>query len=295
MPDPGESASLNRRMRNVVLFAVSPRWRTLAVNADALATTAAFEPVKQTARMLAGVAEVHGERVFIKRVSEGSWLKGLLTRIRGSRARRAIRGASILAGGGFRRPELLAAVEARSFGSARGSIILGEALDGARVLDAVYFRGGKPAFPHRRRLAMLIAREIRRLHDTGIYSRDLQETNLMLREANDGGGVSVYFVDLEDIRRARRVSEKRRLLNLIHLDRTIGRYAPRARRLYFLYAYLGGKPERAEARRIVARALSIRAAQERRARGRRRSGDAPVRSDATENELSTAGAGERAQ
>ncbi len=294
MPDRGESASLNRRMRNVVLFAASPRWRTLAVNANALATTAAFEPVKQTARMLAGVAEVDGERVFIKRVSEGSWLKGLLTRIRGSRARRAIRGASILAGGGFRRPELLAAVEARSFGAARGSVILGEALDGARVLDAVYFRGGKPAFPHRRRLAMLIAREIRRLHDAGIYSRDLQETNLMLREAHDGG-VSVYFVDLEDIRRARWVSEKRRLLNLIHLDRTIGRYAPRARRLYFLYAYLGGKPERAEARRIVARALSIRAAQERRARGRRRSGDAPVRDDTAENELSTAGAGERAQ
>ena len=294
MPDRGKSASLNRRMRNVVLFAASPRWRTLAVNANALATTAAFEPVKQTARMLAGVAEVDGERVFIKRVSERSWLKGLLTRIRGSRARRAIRGAAILAGGGFRRPELLAAAEARSFGAARGSLILCEALDGARVLDAVYFRGGKPAFPHRRRLAMLIAREIRRLHDAGIYSRDLQETNLMLREAHDGG-VSVYFVDLEDIRRARRLSEKRRLLNLIHLDRTIGRYAPRARRLYFLYAYLGGKPERAEARRIVARALSIRAAQERRARGRRRSGDAPVRSDTAENELSAAGAGERAQ
>ncbi|MBE3604158.1 hypothetical protein IMX07_11040 [bacterium] len=281
-------------MRNVVLFAASPRWRTLAAKADALATTAAFEPVKQTARMLAGVAEVHGERVFVKRVREGSWLKGLLTRIRGSRARRAIRGAAILAGGGFRQAGLLAAVEARSFGSVRGSLILCEALDGACVLDKVYFRGGKPAFRHRRRLATLIAREIRRLHDAGIYSRDLQETNLMLREANDGG-VSVYFVDLEDIRRARAVGEKQRLLNLIHLDRTIGRYAPRAQRLYFLYAYLGGKPERAEARRIVARALSIRAAQERRARGRRRSGDAPVRSDTTQNELSAAGAGEQAQ
>lgn len=281
-------------MRNVVLFAASPRWRTLAAKADALATTAAFEPVKQTARMLAGIADVHGERVFIKRVSEGSWLKGLLTRIRGSRARRAIRGAAILAGGGFRQAGLLAAVEARFFGSVQESLILCEALDGACVLDEVYFRGGKPAFRHRRRLATLIAREIRRLHDAGIYSRDLQETNLMLREAHDGG-VSVYFVDLEDIRRARTVGEEQRLLNLIHLDRTIGRYAPRAQRLYFLYAYLGGKPERAEARRIVARALSIRAAQERRARGRRRSGDAPVRSNATQNELSAAGAGERAQ
>jgi tRNA A-37 threonylcarbamoyl transferase component Bud32 len=254
----------------------------------------AFEPVKQTARMLAGVAEIHGERVFIKRASEGSWLKGLFTRIRGSRARRAIRGATILAGGGFRRAGLLAAVEERSFGSVRGSLILCEALDGACVLDKIYFRGGKPAFRHRRRLATLIAREIRRLHDAGIYSRDLQETNLMLREANDGGA-SVYFVDLEDIRRARTVGEEQRLLNLIHLDRTIGRYAPRAQRLYFLYAYLGGKPERAEARRVVARALSIRAAQERRARGRRRSGDAPVRSDAAQNELSAAGAGERTQ
>ena len=255
---------------------------------------AAFEPVKRTARTVAGVANVDGQRVFVKRVNEGSWLKGLLTRIRGSRARRAIRGASILAAGGFRRAELLAAVEARSFGSVQDSFILCEALDGARVLDAVYFAGGKPAFRHRRRLAALIAREIRRLHDTGIYSRDLQETNLMLRETGDGG-VTVYFVDLEDIRRARRISEKRRLLNLIHLDRTIGRYAPRPQRLYFLYAYLGGRPERAEARRIVARALSIRAAQARRARGRRRSGDAPVQPDPAGEHLSAAGAGDRAQ
>jgi hypothetical protein len=43
--------------------------------------------------------------------------------------------------------------------------------------------------------------------------------------------------------------------NLVHLDRSIGRFASRSRRLRFLYSYLGGKPTPREARLLVRRLL----------------------------------------
>lgn len=274
-------------MRNVVLFAKSPRWRAVATGAGELTADGRFDPLKRTARTLAGYASTDGGRVFVKRVGEGSWLKGWLTRWRGSRARRAIRGAAILTAGGFNHPELLAAAEARSFGAVRTSFIVCAALADARVMNAVVLAGGKRAFRRRRELSAAIAREIRRLHDAGIYSLDLQETNLMLREAADGG-LAIHFVDLEDVRRKRRVGEDLRLLNLVNLDRTIGRFLPRTHRLRFLYDYLGGRPERGAARRIVGRALAIRSRAERRSRGRRRSGDARPTADAASKRLSPA-------
>jgi len=108
-------------------------------------------------------------------------------------------------------------------------------------------------FYRRQWLTRLAAREIRRLHDAGFYTLDMQETNLMLEAA--GGELRVYFLDLEDFRAAWRVSWSRRLRNLVHLDRSIGRFASRSRRLRFLYSYLGSKPPRAEVRAVVRRLL----------------------------------------
>lgn len=278
-------------MRNVVLFAKTPCWRAVAADAEGITTDVRFAPIKRTARTLAGFAEANGRRIFVKRVSEGPWLKGWLTRWRGSRARRAIRGAAILTASGFHHPDLLAAAEVRALGSVRASFIVSATLEPARVMSAIALAGGKRAFRRRRELSAAIAREIRRLHDAGIYSLDLQETNLMLQDKADGG-VTIYFVDLEDVRRVRWVGANARLLNLVHLDRTIGRFLPRTHRLRFLYDYLGGRPGRAAARQVVTHALGIWTRAERRARWRRRSGDPAQPPNAAEKRLSPAGIGE---
>jgi len=60
------------------------------------------------------------------------------------------------------------------------------------------------------------------------------------------------------------VAWRDRLANLVHLDRSIGRFVCRAARLAFLYGYLGRRPQRAEARKIVGELMSIRAGIERR-------------------------------
>jgi tRNA A-37 threonylcarbamoyl transferase component Bud32 len=119
---------------------------------------------------------------------------------------------------------------------------------------------------HRRKqISDTVAAQVRRLHESGIYTRDLQETNLMV-EDNETGGFNVNFIDLEDIRRATKVSWDRRVQNLVHLDRSVGRFLCRAARLDFLYSYLGQRPDRATARKLVAEVTAARESIDRRKR-----------------------------
>jgi len=121
---------------------------------------------------------------------------------------------------------------------------------------------------HRRKqISDTVAAQIRRLHESGLYTRDLQETNIMVEE-DGAGGFKVYFIDLEDFRRAANVTWDRRVLNLVHLDRSIGRFLCRAARLDFLYSYLGRRPDRAAARKMVAEVKAVRESIDRRKRGR---------------------------
>lgn len=255
-------------MRPHLLYARSPRWAKLARHIEELMESAAFSVHKAEGRVRAGWLEAgDGSRVFVKRIETRSPLRGLAERIRGSRARRAIRGAAMLAAAGIPHPAPLAALEMRSRGGAvRVSYLVSEGLENARTLS-IFALGehGELRRDLRRRIEITraVAAAVRRMHESGLYTRDLQETNLMLEADRDG--FRVYFIDLEDFARARRVAPRRRLLNLVHLDRSVGRFLGRAGRLRFLYAYLGEHPGRAEIRRTVARLLRMRARLDRRA------------------------------
>ncbi|MGB6089958.1 MAG: lipopolysaccharide kinase InaA family protein, partial [Candidatus Binataceae bacterium] len=148
-------------------------------------------------------------------------------------------------------------------GAVRASYLISEALLEADSLSRFALGPGEVKgrdARRRRRILAAVAREVKRMHDAGIYTRDLQETNVMV--ADDGAeGFRVWFIDLEDFRRERGnggVSRERRIRNLVHLDRSIGRFLCRAARLAFLYDYLGARPERGEARRMVRDILAMR-------------------------------------
>lgn len=244
-----------------ILAAAGPAWSALAERLDELIDAQGFELIKATARTRAGFLSHEGRTVFVKRVETGGFLKGLVARIVGSRAVRAWRGAEILGAGGFNHPRPLMVVEEREWGAIKTSYIVTEALRAPRVLSEVAIgRRRDPVL--RKATAQLAAREIRRLHDAGIYTRDMQETNLLI-ETRDGELV-LHFVDFEDFRRTARVSWRRRMVNLVHLDRSIGRFASRAHRLRFFYFYLQGRPGRVEARRLLRDFGAVRARIERR-------------------------------
>ncbi len=243
-------------MRNRILLASSPDAAAMIECIDQLIAGAGFRSVKADRRTIAGFLH-HGDAdLFVKRTAASSWFTSIADSFGGSRAARALRGAAILDGGRFAHPKAVAAVETRWLGLVRDSCIVSEALAEARILSRFALADGRN-FRRRKWISHHLAGEIRRLHDAGIYTRDLQETNLML--AAHGDEITVYFVDLEDFRRVRKVSEHRRMLNLVHLDRSIGRFISRSQRLRFLYNYLGGRPKRAEARKVVARFFRVRA------------------------------------
>jgi tRNA A-37 threonylcarbamoyl transferase component Bud32 len=271
-------------MRSRVLFAADPDWallgKQLAEQFGDPLDSPGFENIKVTKRTRAGFL-VHVEReAFVKRVDSGGYGRGLLARVFGSRAWRALRGAKLLAEGGFAHPRPLLLIETLVAGSVQASYVATEPLRGAKVLSR--FALGKARSPAlRRKVSERVAAEIRRLHDAGIYTRDLQETNLMIEER--GGQLALYFVDFEDFRRAAQVSFERRMLNLVHLDRSVGRFVSRSLRLRFFYDYLGRRPARDEARQVIRQYAAVRARVERRAK-RRSSVDIPTKASTQPSE-----------
>ena len=258
-------------MRTVLLYAGSPEWGAAIARADELLASANFRPLKSEGRTLAGFLDVPGTgAAFIKRVDVPSWGRGIFLRLRGSRAARSIAGAAMLRARGLAHPEPLAAMDVYRRGSIRASYLLSTPLLRADSLSRFALGPGGVKgrdVRRRKRISDEVAAQVRRLHESGLYTRDLQETNIMV-EDDGAGGFKVYFIDLEDFRIAAHVPRHRRLMNLVHLDRSIGRFLCRAARLDFLYAYLGRRPRPAESRRIVAEILAMR---ERTARRKRRS------------------------
>src|SRR6202040_3974478 len=256
-------------MRTVVLYARSPDWREVVERADELMAAPDFRVLKSEARTRAGFIDVpDAGPAFIKRVEVSSWIRGIIARIRGSRAARSLAGAAMLEANGLAHPEPLAAMDSYKLGAIRASYLVSRALINADSLSRFMLGPGeiKGRNVHRRKqISDTVAAQIRRLHESGLYTRDLQETNIMV-EDNAHGGFNVYFIDLEDFRRAANVSWKRRIMNLVHLDRSIGRFLCRAARLDFLYSYLGHRPDRAAARKIVAEVKAAREAIDRRKR-----------------------------
>jgi hypothetical protein len=228
-------------MRKVVLYAESAHSAALIERAEELFASGEVRLVKDEPKTKAGfVVDDQGRTRFVKRFEVRSPGRGLVERVRGSRAVRSLRGAALLGGAGFGRPMPLAAMELRTAGLIRRSYLLSEALYQAQTFSAfIDPRIGRAGAGYKRRTEVLraVAREVRRLHDAGLFTADLQETNLMLEQGPCR--LEVFFVDLDGFRRRAASSWRSRRRNLVQLDRSIGRFLSYAERLRFLREYLG--------------------------------------------------------
>ena len=255
-----------------LLYAASPEMADLIEQADKLMSSPAFRMIKAEGKTRAGILACNdGPAVFIKRSEVRSSLAGIYAAAAGSRASRALRGAKMLREAGFHCATPLAAMDVTRAGAVRTNYLVSEALEHAVILS--HFALGREGaarhgYARRKTVSDALAVELRRLHDAGIYTRDLQETNLMVEQRDDA--LRFYFLDLEDFRRASVVSPRRRMLNLVHLDRSIGRFVSRAGRLDFMYAYLGRQLDRVARRKAVAEFLQLKRTVERAHQRRRR-------------------------
>lgn len=194
--------------------------------------------------------------IYLKRYNVFSWryrLGSLFTR---SAAYHSLRGAEFFIEAGFNVAPPLAAVEERrgrvlqkSFyisGEIPKSFTLGEFW--AAKAAALDFR---EIWRLQRCLITEAAALFQSLHRKKIYHNDLKEANILVRE--EAGLRQYYFTDLE---RAvgRRLSCRRKVKNLVQIDRTLGRKFSRGRRLAFLMAYLGdGFKNKSKRRRWIFR------------------------------------------
>jgi len=246
-------------MKRQVLFSRDDSWRNFIERADELIASPQFRPIKREGRTVAGIVQFDGRPIaFLKRSEVKSRGRGIVERFRGSRAARAVRGAQMLESANIPHPAPLAAMNVLENGGITASYLVTELIaDGDSLSRFTLGPAGELARDARRRKQILgqVAREVRRIHDAGLYTRDLQETNVMVQDATDG--YRVYFIDLEDYRKLRRVSWEQRLENLVHLDRSIGRFLCRAARLDFFYSYLGERPSHGEARRMIAEYIEV--------------------------------------
>ena len=190
--------------------------------------------------------EIQGEAktVYLKRYNAFSWRYRFGSIFQSSGAVRSLRGAVILSESGIPTVRPLAAVDSRSWGMLNGSFFLSEEIENGKTADA-YWREelltmkGKEGIRRRKRFVGAIGELFRSLHQRGVYHNDLKDANILVRPDFSGSAEQFYLLDLEGIRRYRKLNRRRQIKNLVQINRTLGKYLRVTDKLRFLERYLG--------------------------------------------------------
>jgi hypothetical protein len=250
------------RLRAWLAPAVDPR---IAIapdgDPDRLLTRPDCRLVKLQKKVVVGLAKTPVGPLYVKRYTVHAWRVALASIGRKSPARRAFEAARRLAALGFRVPDVVAAVDDRSGGLLRRSFFVTHEVAGAVTADRYWQQlAGSPRA--RRRFARALGDLFRRLHAAGVYHSDLKDVNVLVRAGSDRDEADrpeLVLLDLERVRIGAIPGRRRRIKNLVQLDRTLGRLASAAARLRLLHAYLGPHAGRHE-RRAWAAAVAAAAA-----------------------------------
>jgi hypothetical protein len=217
------------------------------LEADSLFNRADCKIIKDQKKIKVGrlVLEVAGKStaVFLKKYNAFSWRYRLLSPFSASGAYRSLRGAAILAGAQIQTGTPLAAVEWRRWGMLERSIFLSQEIESAKTADAHWLETLAPleggyGVIRRRGFLVSLAQLLRELHARAIYHNDLKDANVLVR-ADPDGKEYFFLLDLEGVRQCVCLSNRRRIKNLVQLNRTLGRLLSRTQKLALLTHYLG--------------------------------------------------------
>src|SRR5262249_30166595 len=190
---------------------------------DRLLTGPECRVVKLQRKVMVGRVATPAGSLYVKRYNVHAWRIALGSIGRASPARQAFVAARVLTALGFGVPQVVAAVEDRRLGMLRRSFFLTREVAGALTADRYWAAlEGAPAV-ERRRFARRLGDLFRRLHAAGVYHNDLKDMNVLVRQGLDGP--DPVLLDLERVRIAGPVSRRRRIKNLVQLERTLGRAA----------------------------------------------------------------------
>jgi tRNA A-37 threonylcarbamoyl transferase component Bud32 len=181
--------------------------------------------------------------VYLKRYNAFSWRYRLGSLFQQSGAARALRKATVLAEAGIDTPRPLAVMESRSCGMLTRSFFMSEEIAGGKTADSYWLDQlsvcpGSAGFRRRRRFLKSLGELFALLHRKRIYHNDLKDANIIVA-AQDGESESLFLLDFEELRTGKALNLRRRVKNLVQLNRTFGRHISAAQKLYLLRWYLG--------------------------------------------------------
>jgi len=220
--------------------------------------------LKESPRVTVARARIDDRDLVFKRFRDHTVTRGLVVAALGSSAARVWRAATLMRNAGFSVPEPVAALERRRFGIALRSCAVVCRVAGPALDDLWRSRGGGA----RRRLTLAFADYLRRLHAAGLYPQDLRAANVVVAREDPPEFV---LVDLDRVRRYRRLSWRRRRKNLVQVHRSVGRGAPLRDSVRFLRRYLGVH-DRGELRRLAGEINALGARKDREYARRRAAG-----------------------
>jgi tRNA A-37 threonylcarbamoyl transferase component Bud32 len=216
---------------------------------ETLLNNPAARILKRSERRTVARVVVNGRPLILKLFDESSAVHRLESSAVGSAASRAARSALRMQRGGFPVPELVAVLERGRRLRRQRSCLVTIAIDDGIAADEMWRKLEGRA---KARFMYSFARYVSDLHARGLYPQDLWPRNILVQP--EGNRWRFVLVDLDRVRSYAEVSWRRRLKNLVQIERSLGREASDGERLRFLRAYFGAASE-AELKRVGAEIL----------------------------------------
>lgn len=208
---------------------------------EALFASDAATMVKDAARTAVARVRIGGRELWVKRFKPYRWYRRIEAAAGAGFARRSWRASEMLRAAGFATAPPLAVVELSRFGCPAEAYFVTAAVEGAVPAGRFWLeRESGWSLAERRRFLRDGARELRRLHDAGFYSRDANPDNVLVAFAR-GAPTRFFWIDLESIRAVGTVSRRRRLKNLVQLLGVVRERVTPGDRLRALRAYVQGE------------------------------------------------------
>jgi serine/threonine protein kinase len=200
------------------------------------------------------------QMLFIKRYNAYALRRRFVSPFVQSGAFRALGGASILNAAEIPSATPVAAVEHRNRLAIVKSFFITEELIGGKTVDTYWQENlsasAGPAIACRRRgFLSQLGKLFRALHDEQIYHNDLKDANILAVPDDHAGGVKLFLLDLEGVKRYGKLVSGRKLKNLVQINRTLGRYLRHPDKLVFLKAYMNQSFRDRNVRRRLVRSV----------------------------------------
>ncbi len=181
------------------------------------------------------------QNVIIKRFRHPSLFRRLAFFLFPSPASRCLKGASLLGSNGIPTAVPLAALEHRNWKDLGISYYVAEEIADSEALsvswsDVLPTVSMDRNVKERRKILGEVADLFHKLHSRGIYHQDLKGSNILVR-AEGSGRYRCALVDVDGVSKRNRLSWRKRVKNLVQLNRSLGKRLNLRDKAFFLKYY----------------------------------------------------------